>query len=336
MSNGRHTLNISPDWEYTSTRIEGESTFAFHSSGTCPGYSIKISGWRLRKIPGAQITQDELFLRGLDELNRHLGDSVCPGRKGLETLKTKVKEKMFPPGGLMPPDWMSKMAAENQKAYEQEFLIELRRILFSPRVARLSVPLLTLIIRDSAEYRLDKEPWSHSGPPRELRHLAASGFDSQCPLGILARPPTGKYLWIVSKFKECAIELKWNRRAAIEAEYPLMMPRLEEFMRTIMVQARGQAGGAPKRHKNVSIKEAALILGVSERTVKNWEAGKYTPEEWPGRADAIALRAFMETKKSRDATKRGLKNIVRGKATDSLPDLAEQARHDAWRDQVLR
>lgn len=215
-----NTLVISQDWDFTRTREKGGETFAFHSAGTCPGYSIKISGWRLRKKPGAQITQDELFLRGLDELNRHLGDSVCPGRKGLETLKTKVKEKMFPPGGLMPPDWMSKMAAENQKAYEQEFLIELRRILFSPRVARLSVPLLTLIIRDSAEYRLDKEPWSHSGPPRELRHLAASGFDGQCPLGILARPPTGKYLWIVSKFKECAIELKWNRRAAIAAEFP--------------------------------------------------------------------------------------------------------------------
>jgi len=243
-----NTLVISQDWDFTRTREKGGETFAFHSAGTCPGYSITISGWRLRKIPGAQITQDELFLRGLDELNCHLGGSVCPGRKGLETLKTKVKEKMFPPGGLMPPDWTSKTAAGNQKAYEQEFLIELRRILFSPRVARLSVPLLTLIIRDSAEYRLDKEPWSHGGPPRELRHLAASGFDSQCPLGILARPPTGKYLWIVSKFKECAIELKWNRRAAIEAEYPLMMPI--EDLKSIIVSGNTEILSA-LRSKNV-------------------------------------------------------------------------------------
>lgn len=55
MSNDRHTLNISPDWEYTSTRIEGESTFAFHSAGTCPEYSLKVSEWRLLKMPGGPV-----------------------------------------------------------------------------------------------------------------------------------------------------------------------------------------------------------------------------------------------------------------------------------------
>lgn len=57
MSNDRHTLNISPDWEYTSTRIEGESTFAFHSAGTCPEYSLKVSEWRLLKMPGGPVDQ---------------------------------------------------------------------------------------------------------------------------------------------------------------------------------------------------------------------------------------------------------------------------------------
>ena len=71
------------------------------------------------------------------------------------------------------------------------------------------------------------------------------------------------------------------------------------------------AGRMGKHRKAVTFKEAAVICGVNERTVKNWEAGKSTPTDWPGRADPVALHAFAVTRASQAQTKKAIKNTAR-------------------------
>jgi len=71
------------------------------------------------------------------------------------------------------------------------------------------------------------------------------------------------------------------------------------------------AGRMGKHRKAVTFKEAAVICGVNERTVKNWEAGKSTPKDWPGRADPVALHAFAVTRTSQAQTKKAIKNTAR-------------------------
>lgn len=129
-------------------------------------------------------------------------------------------------------------------------------------------------------------------------------------------------------------------------EFEAYRDRLNELAARLRVRAAKKQEGrvgvrrprgrrAPKKHKPVLIKDAAQICRVAQRTIKNWEAGKHTPERWPGRDDAIALRAFMETKKSQAATRRGLKNMARGGTTDNLPDRDEEERQEAWSNKNL-
>lgn len=67
------------------------------------------------------------------------------------------------------------------------------------------------------------------------------------------------------------------------------------------------------KHGAVSVKDTAKLLGVSERTIYNWEKGKtILPQGYPGRADAITLRLFandFHQKKSLSKTALNIKNL---------------------------
>ena len=52
------------------------------------------------------------------------------------------------------------------------------------------------------------------------------------------------------------------------------------------------AAKPPAKRKAVSLKDAAKICGVSVPTIRNWEAGRGTPEGWTGRDDVLILTAF--------------------------------------------
>jgi hypothetical protein len=92
--------------------------------------------------------------------------------------------------------------------------------LMSPKIAILAVPLFSLMDRDKCFYVIEKKEWLYSGPPQELEHLGARGFDSRLGYGILALPSNRYPAWIVSSFSERNVELRWNRSKALEAEYP--------------------------------------------------------------------------------------------------------------------
>ena len=49
---------------------------------------------------------------------------------------------------------------------------------------------------------------------------------------------------------------------------------------------------ARKKHGAISRREFALLCGVSERLIADWEKGIRTPPEYPGRSDVIAARLF--------------------------------------------
>ena len=58
--------------------------------------------------------------------------------------------------------------------------------------------------------------------------------------------------------------------------------------------------------------ESARIVGVTVRTIQDWEAGRGTPEGWPSRRDAVALRAFADCRTQQGKLKRALVNTGRG------------------------
>lgn len=71
------------------------------------------------------------------------------------------------------------------------------------------------------------------------------------------------------------------------------------------------AGRTQKPRKAVTFKDAAEICGCTDKTIKNWDVGKGTPKDWPGRSDIVALKAFAATRTSQVNAKKAIKNMMR-------------------------
>lgn len=82
-----------------------------------------------------------------------------------------------------------------------------------------------------------------------------------------------------------------------------------------------------KKRKEISIETAAFMCGVSERTIKNWEAGKATPRGWPGRSDLRSMQTFSrqreDFKRHKNAIRAGLKSLRHSGNMDMFADDAE-------------
>jgi hypothetical protein len=61
----------------------------------------------------------------------------------------------------------------------------------------------------------------------------------------------------------------------------------------------------------VSQADAAQIVGVTDRMIRAWEKGRGTPEGWPSRRDAVALKAFADCRTQQGKLKRALANTQR-------------------------
>jgi len=61
----------------------------------------------------------------------------------------------------------------------------------------------------------------------------------------------------------------------------------------------------------VTLEEAARIVGRTARSVHGWEAGKGTPDGYPGRGDAVALNAWASRRTEQDNLKKSLARPVR-------------------------
>ena len=84
-----------------------------------------------------------------------------------------------------------------------------------------------------------------------------------------------------------------------------------EYM-TAMRQADAAPANKPKtkQRQAVTLLEAAQLCNVTEKTIRRWEKGEATPERYPGRHDAVTLRAWAARRKEAANIKRGLKKMT--------------------------
>ncbi|MGI6391566.1 MAG: hypothetical protein ACOX7Q_15465 [Kiritimatiellia bacterium] len=81
-------------------------------------------------------------------------------------------------------------------------------------------------------------------------------------------------------------------------------------LRTIAERMQ-QADAAPankpktKQRQAVTQLEAAQLCNVTEKTIRRWEKGEATPEDYPGRGDAVALGALGGAAQGSRKHKRG-------------------------------
>jgi hypothetical protein len=209
-----HRLDISPDWEFTHTKDRNRPTFALISSASCPGYSIQLSPWRLRKKIGQTLDLPELATHAFRKLRNTLGEEAFP-----ETNRVEAESIGSGRNPLMKYRRLC-LDKKNPEKIQFDVMTANTEDLFSPRVAEVSIPFLTLSRRDQVEYEIDRAPWPFDLPPRALEHLATSGFKSPFPWGVIAIPPHGNDVWIVSKFSQNEIGVKYDRKATMEREFP--------------------------------------------------------------------------------------------------------------------
>ena len=84
-----------------------------------------------------------------------------------------------------------------------------------------------------------------------------------------------------------------------------------EYM-TAMRQADAAPANKPKTKKRqpVTQRDAAKLCNVTEKTIRRWEKGEATPEDYPGRGDAVALGAWAARRKEAANIKRGLTKMA--------------------------
>lgn len=74
--------------------------------------------------------------------------------------------------------------------------------------------------------------------------------------------------------------------------------------------ARAKGGPTTKRRQPVTLLEAAQLCNVTEKTIRRWEKGEATPEDYPGRGDAVVLGAWAARRKEAANIKRGLTKMT--------------------------
>ena len=104
-------------------------------------------------------------------------------------------------------------------------------------------------------------------------------------------------------------------------------------LRTIAERIKADAAPAnkpkTKQRQAVTQSEAAALCGVTEKTIRRWEKGEATPERYPGRHDAVTLRAWAAWRKEAATVKRALKNTVH-------VDCQKLSESDRWQAEMRR
>jgi hypothetical protein len=85
-----------------------------------------------------------------------------------------------------------------------------------------------------------------------------------------------------------------------------------EYMTAMRQADAAPANSKPKTKKRqpVTQSEAAALCGVTLKTVQRWDMGNGTPEGYPGRGDAVTLRAWAARRKEAANIKRGLAKMT--------------------------
>jgi len=256
-ASGRNHIAISRTRDFTRTRIGDETIFAFHADGDCPGYTVKISGWKLRKavvLPGdGHGPVQEARPKPVTQLRKIFGEEffresrrvLAEGNEEIRVAMEKFDDPFSLPSVGIAPLSMARVRprrdeylAELRRALNEKYVSALRKDLFSPPVALLSVPMACLCLRDGGSYFIEKEPWPFSVPPESLDHLEKEGFDHPDPWGIIASPPGGGDVWVVSGFSRFGVDVQWDLKAALQKEYP-WLEQIGDWLSKLDLTAEG-------------------------------------------------------------------------------------------------
>jgi hypothetical protein len=108
-----------------------------------------------------------------------------------------------------------------------------------------------------------------------------------------------------------------------------------EYMTAMRQADTAPASSKPKtkQRQAVTLLEAAQLCNVTEKTIRRWEKGEATPEEYPGRGDAVALRAWAARRKEAANIKRGLAKMM------IVPDMdraTQKKQYSDWQAEMRR
>ncbi len=108
-----------------------------------------------------------------------------------------------------------------------------------------------------------------------------------------------------------------------------------EYMTAMRQADAAPANGRPttKRRQAVTQRDAAKLCGVTEETIRRWEKGEGTPEGYPGRHDAVTLRAWAGWREEAAKLKRSLTKMTSVRDMDRA---TQKKQHSDWQAEMRR
>ena len=106
-----------------------------------------------------------------------------------------------------------------------------------------------------------------------------------------------------------------------------------EYMTAMRQADAAQPSKEARKWQPVTLREAAQLCNVTEKTIRRWEKGEATPEEYPGRGDAVALRAWAARRKVAAKLKRDLTKMT------IVPDMdraTQKKQYSDWQAEMRR
>jgi len=109
-------------------------------------------------------------------------------------------------------------------------------------------------------------------------------------------------------------------------------------LRTIAERIKADAAPAnskpkTKQRQPVTLLEAAQLCSVTAKTVQRWDKGEGTPSGYPGRQDAVTLRAWAARREEAAKLKRGLTRMTRAGDMDRA---TQKKQHSDWQADMRR
>ncbi len=106
-------------------------------------------------------------------------------------------------------------------------------------------------------------------------------------------------------------------------------------LRTIAERIKADAANKPttKRRHPVTQREAAQLCSVTAKTVQRWDKGEGTPSGYPGRQDAVTLRAWAAGREEAAKLKRSLTKMA---SVHDMDRATQKKQHSDWQADMRR
>ncbi|MDD4757277.1 MAG: hypothetical protein PHG29_14465 [Prolixibacteraceae bacterium] len=108
-----------------------------------------------------------------------------------------------------------------------------------------------------------------------------------------------------------------------------------EYMTAMRQADAAPANSKPKtkQRQPVTLLQAAQLCSVTAKTVQRWDKGEGTPPGYPGRQDAVTLRAWAARREEAAKLKRGLTKMTSVRDMDRA---TQKKQHSDWQADMRR